>query len=232
MINIQPSAKPPKRNLAEKIGITVGGGLVVVVLAWALNLNGNSNDAPDASPQGTSSTTAPNPDSTPTPTQESIPLNGVPASEPTSFAPLPLTVDDATDQSRCEVPGWSGTFWKNGISSIAGTPYTTGFSCELIYRETFGTIDYLVPVGATRFGAVVGQPDDASNTTLVVRFQVINTSSGEVLALNDLAYGQSADLDVPLGDAIRITLRIDVISYIDVPRERRGAAGWAEPTFS
>lgn len=97
--------------------------------------------------------------------------------------------------------------------------------------EAYGTIDYLVPEGATRFTAVAGQPDDASNTTVVVRFRVTNTSSGEVLASQDLAYGQGAPIDVPLAGAIRVTLRIDVISYVISPKDQRGAAAWAEPTF-
>jgi hypothetical protein len=204
--------------------VAILGGLVVAALA----IVNPGDDSPASVPTSTVSSAA----SDPFPTDNPSLQPSAPAPLADVFSPVPLTLANATERSDCDIPSMTGYDWDSEISSIAAMDYTSGMSCKLAYRETSGYLEYLVPPGATHLTVVAGQPDDARNTTITVRFQVIDTITGAPLVEPlDLVYGQSAALDVPLAGAIRVTLQVDVLSYEIEPHEEVGAAGWAEPTF-
>jgi len=147
------------------------------------------------------------------------------------FTPVPLTLDTAVAYERCNGDGRSGYSWVDEIGPLDGVVYTSGLTCPMGYATASGYRDYLVPAGATHFTAIAGQPDDSANTTLVVRFEVLDTTSGTTLASHDLPFGQPMPIDVSVDGLTRITLRQSVVASSTSPRDLWGVAGWADPTF-
>lgn len=211
---------------ASALGIPAA--VIAAVIAWNLT-EGLRYDPPIAVP--TSSRSSPGP-SDPGPAPSSDDPSPLPTPVAAVFTPLPLTVDGAVGGERCKVDGNSGVPWREGEgSSIAGEFYTSSLECGLGRSGTVGYLDYLVPRGATRFTAVAGQPDDVRNTTLIVRFEVIDTVSGTVLAAHDLAYAQPQPLDVVVDGLTRVTLKVSLISWGVDPYESNGAGQFADPRF-
>lgn len=203
----------------------VAGIVVVVVGSFFSGGSGGRPSNPGGEPSGTATTA---------PSEASVPPSQEPESEPTRtqvFTPVPLTLDAAVTYERCNGDGRSGYSWADEIGPLDGVVYTSGFTCPMGYLRASGYRDYLVPAGATRFTAVAGQPDDSANTTLVVRFEVLDTTSGSTLASHDLPFGQPMPIDVSVEGLTRITLRQSVVSSSTSPRDLWGLAGWADPTF-
>jgi len=160
----------------------------------------------------------------------SQPAEEIPVVE-AAFAPQSIEVSDRVDSSRCEIPNWSGYDWEDSAPQIAGIPHPTGFQCTVSYANTVGFQDFLVPVGAKRLSVVAGQADTARNTTLVMRFEVLNTTTGAVLSTSDLAFGQQVSIDLDLSGVARVTLRASMLTYVTAPKEESGIAAWGDPTF-
>jgi hypothetical protein len=153
------------------------------------------------------------------------------ASQVKAFAPVAVSLGDAVFTASCEIENWSGYWWENAAPSIGGTPHPGGFTCRVIYNSASGHVDFLVPAGATRFTVAAGQLDSAPNLTLTMRFSLINTVSGEVLASSDLGYGQAADFDVPVSGVLRLTLNVNMLSHVTSTQDLAGIAAWGDPTF-
>lgn len=200
---------------------------VVGAAIWAAIQAGPTASSTVSTPTELSSFESKAPEETPTPASETSPT---PEAAPI-FKPQPLTIDNALSYGRCRNSAMSGFYWTKEISPIAGVPYTAGVSCNLAYSNATGDLDFLVPQGASRLTVIAGQPDDAENTTMVVRFEVLDAVSGAALASYDLAFGQAQPIDIPVGGVARVTLRASVLSTVDSPRDEMGMAAFAEPTF-
>jgi len=148
------------------------------------------------------------------------------------FVPIELTLYGAEIRNRCTIENWGGYSWDDDSPSISGTQYPNGFSCPLRYSAAAGSVDYLVPSGATEFAVTAGQADTSRNTTLMVRFEVIDVVSGRQLAIADLAFGQQARFAVPVSGVVRLSLRVSVLSWSTPPKEAPGDAAWGGAVFS
>lgn len=148
------------------------------------------------------------------------------------FVPVEVSLFDAEIRNRCTIDNWSGFSWDDDSPSIAGTQYPTGFSCPIEYSAAAGSVEYLVPSGATEFAVTAGQADNARNTTLVIRFELIDVVSGRQLAAQDLAFGQQVRFAVPVSGIIRLALKVSVVSWGTPPKEASGDAAWGNALFS
>lgn len=149
----------------------------------------------------------------------------------TSFAPVTLSTESAVEYPWCITQYGNKHPWVDDAGPIAGVPYLSALACEIASAGATGEVQFLVPPGATRFTVVAGQPDDASNTSITMRFEVFDVVSGHILAAHDLAFGQSAAIDTPVTGLVRVGMRVGVVSFGDSPDKHWGRASWAEPTF-
>ncbi|MBD8024602.1 hypothetical protein [Microbacterium gallinarum] len=205
---------------------TVVGGLILASLAGS-----SPGSGPQAGSPSDSTPAAEIPRDAQSPTPEPETSENPSAVQTAVFTPMPLSTHEAADTTSCKVPGNSGYSWENEISPIAGVPYTFGMTCIMSRDNAIGQVDYLVPAGASRITVTAGQPDDESNTTTTIRFEVVDVLSGGVLAAHDLSFGQSASIDVAVSGLVRIGLRASMLSFAVSPRDDWSRASWAEPTF-
>jgi hypothetical protein len=213
------------RTIIIGVVVLVLGGLI---LGWIQHWGSPSNPAiPQSSPVNSA---ADQPAASAPATPAAAPAAETPAASRV-LTPRVVSTSDAVDDSRCAIPGWTGYPWEDGSPAIGGTPHVGGFTCDVAYTSTKGSLDFLVPAGASRFTAVAGQADDALNTTLTMRFEVINTLTGATLASGDLGYGRSMPVSVSVVGMSRLTLRVSMLSAGTPPREKLGTAAWADPTF-
>lgn len=154
---------------------------------------------------------------------------GDPASEaPAVFAPVTVELSDSVATQSCKRSGNSGFGWNDGVGTIAGVGYVGGFRCLMGYSPALGYVDFTVPAGATEFSTTVGQSDDASWTGSVVRFEIIDVANGSVLAVSDLAFAQSALLEVQVTSTVRLRLQASTTTPAD---ETSTWASFGDPTF-
>lgn len=231
---VPPKARKPVRTFAI-------WGVIAVILAVLANVTGSlvnirqlfggPSSVQTSSAPASSSPVAPPSDTSTISTAEQTPeRQSSPA--PPSFRPLALTLDNAEVTQWCGHSGF-GYPWHNSSPVIAAVPHANGFKCVITDAPVSGTVDFLVPKGATRFTATAGQPDDIANTTAIVRFQVVSTVSGAVLEEHDTSFGEAASFDTPIAGVVRIKLVIVLLSNTQsVQPFTNGAAGagasWAD----
>ena len=233
----QPAPPAKKKKRSQAIWVLVSAAVVVLLAAVALLpqffraptttsaaqdttvVNSQEATAPSPTPTVPSATPSPSPSATPSPTAAPIPSS------------IAVTLDDAVIINSCARPGNSGSPWKTTAPQIARAPYPSGFSCKVSHRISSGDVQFLVPVSAKRFTVVAGQVDESRNTTMVERFEVIDTVTGAVLATADLPYSQSIPFDISVAGVSRLSLRATLMSTDQDPYDVSGEVAWAEPRF-
>ncbi len=163
------------------------------------------------------------PDSAPSP-EDSPPV--------TAVASTPLTLEDSILTERCARPGNTGFPWKASSPSIGGTTHGTGFSCEIGGPPAQGWVTFAVPEGATHLDVNAGQSLDASNTSVVLRFEVVDDITGAALETHEVAFGELAKFHTPVAGVQRISLRVTLLDHTEDLRNSSGDASWGDPTFS
>lgn len=223
--------KPKTRaRLLQGLLIAVVGGLILFLIQTFLERTILAE--PESASDGKSTSASPPPTSTSPPASSTRPpeKTEAPDGDGPSFVPTPLALDETVSREGCGNdsvrPGWNPS-----SPQIAGRGHPEGLECIVNTTPSIGTLEYLVPQGASIFSATVGQPDDVNNTTLTVRFEVINSSSGEVLAAREVRYGEAADFNVPVTDVLRLKLQTSLVTWTTEPSGLYGAAAWASARY-
>lgn len=187
-----------------------------------------ASPSPTPSPTPTQTPTPTTPSPTPTPSATTTTPSPTPAAPTTpAFTPVVVTDDgDSVANENCSPLDWRDR--DNG--RVAGVDVGQLIMCDLVFGGKSGSLDFLVPVGATTFEVMVGQLDSSESTAAVVRFQIIDAVSAETLASADLAFGQSETFSVSV--AGRNRLRLAVVSLAEEGKSAKTAPAWVEPTFS
>jgi hypothetical protein len=215
-------SRKARAAIATAIAVTFIGGVGVLVVdrAWT-----ERTEPPTAGPTSSAST----PDAAPTPPTEAAQPDPAVTAQPVS---TPVELADSVDQQWCLKPGNTGFSWRSTSPKIAGKTYGTGFSCTIAMDPAQGWVTFTVPEGATVLEVGAGQSIEAPNTTLLVRFEVVDDVSGAVLESHDVAFGQLASFRTPVSGVLRVSLRVTLLDYQGELRHENGNASWGSPTFS
>jgi hypothetical protein len=208
--------------------------VIIAVIALPQLQQKSDSEPPESAPSTQTSAPEEEPTDPETANVEQSPSPSTKGTPPTAaeFVPAALTLDDAAQTERCHPAGNTGNSWEEELVSIAGTAYTSAFSCSLNYDSpAMGWIDYLVPPGATSLHAVAGQADDSPGTTGVARFEVIDALDNTVLATHDLGVGEAAPIDVPVEGVIRVRLQVSFVSSAESARDYPIIVAFGEPAF-
>ena len=181
--------------------------------------------------------TTPSPSVSPTtqtPTNTSTPMPTT--SRPPEWNP---TLDQAAAKSNCGYEDWRVDNWRSlGSSSetttISQKVYNNGFKCKLTKTLNDGSVDILVPKGASTFTVVAGQSDNSRNTNVTVTFEVSNPLSDEVLDSASLPLGQAKEfrIDVSVIPRLRLKALAEASAGESTKNEINVQPVWADPKFS
>lgn len=215
--------------IASIIGIPAA--IVAAVAATLISSNLPPDDAtePSHSVSSPAEPTVPSSSLSPEPGDASGGQAAVadPATLPTEFVPVSVSLSDSVSTQWCKRDGNSGFGWNNGTGTIAGQGHTSGFRCLVGYTPVVGFVDLVVPPDASHFSVVAGQSDDASQVGTLVHFEVLDVVSATPLAQADVPFGAPVQFDVPVDQLVRIRLQVSV----DSSQPASTWAAWADPAF-
>ena len=149
------------------------------------------------------------------------------------------TLDQAAAKSSCGYEDWRVDNWRSlGSSSettaISQKVYNNGFKCKLTKTLNDGSVDILVPKGASTFTVVAGQSDNSRNTNVTVTFEVSNPLSNEVLDSASLPLGQAKEFRIDVSGIPRLRLKAlaEASAGESTKNEINVQPVWADPKFS
>jgi hypothetical protein len=192
-------------------------GTIMLVLAATAGCGGTTNNNNCPSTNGSSSTCTivnagqPSPSPANPPTSPAFQTTAASADAPTNEATAngPLYLDDVA--RICSIALTSGA------ATIDGTPYA-----HTILQWAGDTTDTLtIARKATRFQAIVGLRDDASDR-VQAKFELDGDNGRQLFASRVLGVGDNQSVDVPIDDVFRLTLRVKAVS------STWGYGGWGD----
>jgi NPCBM/NEW2 domain len=194
-------------------------GAIMLVLSTAVACGGTTNNNNCPSTNGSSSTctiinagpASANPAGAPPPSSPLPQATSAPADAPTGEATTngSLYLDDVA--RNCSIALTSGA------ATINGTPYA-----HSILQWAGDTSDTLtIARRATRFQAIVGLRDDASDR-VQAKFELDGDNGRQLFTSRVLSIGDNESVDVPVDGVFRLTLRVKAVS------STWGYGGWGD----
>ncbi|MFC4113681.1 NPCBM/NEW2 domain-containing protein [Nonomuraea zeae] len=146
----------------------------------------------------------------------------------------PLSTDKAVTKVACGEKGFNRTegYWNDRTSAIGGAADPAlGIGCNVMDgKSASGTLDFLVPNGATEFTAEVGVDRESPNISPQVEFSVLGVN-GQVLAKQVATYTASATVTANVSGVPRITLKILVLRNDGTSMDNYFRPAWVTPRF-
>ncbi|WP_188195711.1 NPCBM/NEW2 domain-containing protein [Nonomuraea sp. SYSU D8015] len=141
-----------------------------------------------------------------------------------------LSVNEAVADDSCGSLG--GNAWKDGIALLGGeTTPAPGMICLVSQRGAMdGTMDFVVPQGATTFTAKAGIDRGSANAAAQVEFSVL-ALDGQVLDKRVATYTESPTMTAQVGSTSRITLKILVLKGNSTSTGDSFRLAWISPKF-
>ncbi|MEV4482049.1 NPCBM/NEW2 domain-containing protein [Micromonospora coxensis] len=188
------------RRLGQPVDRTAVVGLVVAVVGagifgYALR---------PSPPAGPAQQTTAAPHTTDPTTNSSLP--GTTAGSPTPGTSAADTPAETWLADLAAVDGGEG--WRHGAATVAGTEHRRSVIGSTCSSTQAGHESFNLARRYSRFRSTIGMPDDAPNGTHT-RFRVI--VDRKVLFQQDLRLGDTATVDVAVGNGLRLTLEVDSI---------------------
>ncbi|MEU4701046.1 NPCBM/NEW2 domain-containing protein [Nonomuraea dietziae] len=149
-------------------------------------------------------------------------------------AEVALSTGKALTRVGCGETGFNRTEgdWNDRSDLIGGAVNPApGIGCDVMDgKSASGTLDFLVPNGATEFTAEVGIDRESPNTSPQVEFSVLGLD-GQVLAKQVATYTTSATVTARISGTPRITLKILVVKSDGTSMDNSFRVAWISPRF-